>query len=641
MIISIPPNGGLIPKLSDKMLPVGAALKAVNVDLRSGLVAPLKDLGSSVGEGDVSIYLDKDVWRTWPFDVDVVSSPVSQSRIIYTDGVLPKIRDVGLEYPLGIPRPTNAPLVSTTDLSNLGLTFTWNWFYEDSGGLQYDMHALAGAPVETVIGGTYTLNTIPPPVTAPSGAKFILWCSITDAKQNKLGHVIPSPSLSVEKTDAVVNGALLSAALVISGTTATFTFNWDSSNVTSFQTIRAYVYTYVRTWPSDGATDEGPPSDISAEIPVNPARGVILSELLAPPSGYGITAIRIYRTVSGVSGTAFIYVGEITLGDISSDTLIDLSVADGKVVATDTLTDTAIASSGPLRSIQYDPPPATLRGLRYHPGGFLVGFIGNSVYFSEPYQPHAWPSYSIACDYNVVGLGVVGQTVVVVTEGHSVMMTGNTPLSIGVTKVNNSLSGTAKRAVVETGYSVIYATPAGLVEQPGGQLITAQLYTKEQWQLLAPTTMQLAWSDNRLFIITKDHGMKILRMDGGVAELTETDDEVIGYFVSLATDTLYLSQLDSIYPWGNGEARTYTYQTKTYSYPIAVSPACYRLTAEAEGGVVVMSLYGDGVLYYCDTITSGDVRWLPTLPRAREWSVKVMGDCVIRELVVSDSVKLL
>ena len=644
MFMSLPPNGGLMPKIADKLLPAGAAVIATNVDLHTGLIKPIHGLGPAVGTGGVSIYLDGDTWRSWDSDVDVVKSPVSQTRIIYTDGVMPKIRDGNLEYPLGIPAPTTAPSVTTQTLSDAGFTLEWHWFYEETTGVRDDSDASSLSVTATKVGQTYTLSSIPARITAPKNAQFILWCKVYDPNGYYIGQVIPSPSLAQEQSDAVVNGAILTGALVIASGVATFTFTWDLSNVTEFQRIREYVYTWVRTWPSDGATDEGPPSPVSSQVPIDPSQGCQLTNIPMPPDGYGITSVRIYRTVSGIRGTDFTYVGNIVLGTLQSDHLTNINLVTSgtteTLAALDSLADADIIDNGALQTTEYDPPPATLIGIRYHPSGFLVGFSGKYVYFSEPYQPHAWPSYSITCDYNIVGLGIVGQSVVVVTQGNPVLMTGNAPLSMSVTKVNNSQSGTAKRAIVETGSSVIYATPVGLVESPDGGLLTSQLYSKDQWQALMPSSMRLAWSDSKLFIFTVS-GLKVIRVDGGAGpELTETPDIVDGHFVDLLTDTLYLSIQGNICPWGKGASRTYTYQTRTYLSPVPISPSTYRLTTDGETGVVVLSLYADGNLCYCETITSGDAQWLPVLPRAKQWSMKVMGTCTIRELIVADSMRL-
>ena len=650
MIIAIPPNGGMVPKLSPTMLPIGGAVKATNVDLRSGNITPLKDTGPSVGSGDKSIYYDHttDSWRSWPVDVDVVRSPISQKRIIYTDGSLPKISDGTVTVPLGLPSnivdeavmpaPT-AKAVALSELSPVTAPFSlaFHWFYESTTapvGVRYDADASAIAVDVTTLGKEYSLTTIPSRGRdTPSTAHFIMWAEVYDRRNNYMGQIIPSPSASSQGSYPVIDGASLTGVLTISGTVAKLKITADSSNAVNFQQVRKYVYTWARDWrvltgdSSDIGIDEGAPSAESSQIAVDPTSGVKIGRIPENPNSpvdYGITHAHIYRTITGTTGTQYVYVDSIPVGTTTY---------------TDTFTDSDVELNGPLRSTAYDAPPSDLTGLRFHPGGFLVGFSKSFVYFSEPYQPHAWPSYSIACDNTVVGLGIVRDTVVVVTEGNPILISGNSPLSMGVTRVNNSQSGTAKRAVVETGNAVIYSTPAGLVESPSGVVLTASLYTKDQWQALGLASMQIVWSDNKLLIFT-DSGLIILRNDGG-PEITDSPDIIAGSYIDPATDTLYLSVDGDIVPWLGGDARNYVYHTKDYASPEPVSMSVYRLTSDAGGSPITMSLYADGSLCYRDAIIDGDAHWLPCLPRGRRWSVMVEGSRIIRELLVSDSLKAL
>ena len=54
----------------------------------------------------------------------------------------------------------------------------------------------------------------------------------------------------------------------------------------------------------------------------------------------------------------------------------------------------------PLTSDLYEAPPNDLQGICLHSSGALAGYSGNTLRFSEPYLPHAWPadySYTAPC----------------------------------------------------------------------------------------------------------------------------------------------------------------------------------------------------------------------------------------------------
>ena len=650
MNLTLQPISGLIPKLSDIVSPSGTASIAKNVNLENGTLKPLRDVGSSVGVSAETIYLDKNVWRTWDKDVDVVRSPVSKTRIIYTDGILPKIRDGDIEYPLGIPVPTQALSIATVDKTSVDFTLQWHWFYEETNGVQVDNDLSVIVPTVDIIGKQYSLATIPAKVHASATARFMMWCKMISKDGEPLGSIYPDKSLSVGMTDAIYNGAIISATYTptevvvqnggqtsqiqmgldeygdpkyitvttpliitsITTTSAVFLLKFDTSRASDYNPLRIYVYTYLRRWPS-GGDDEGAPSPVSVEKHVNPSQDAQLSGITSPPSGYGITHIRIYRTISGLTGTSFFYVTEI---------------ASGTTTFTDTLSESDISLAGGLVSIQYDPPPSTLKGLKYHPGGFLVGFDGIYLYSSEPYRPHAWPSNSIPCGSNIIGIGVYGQTIVVVTEKNPFVLSGSSPSTMNKEEVHISLSGTTKDAIIETGHSVIYSSQSGLVEIPGGSIISENLYTKEQWKLL--DIKKMVWYDNSLFLFNSK-GTKNIKIIQGRPILTETDDVITGYFFDVVSDTLYVSIKDSIRKWGVDKFRTYSYRTKSYLQPIATAPVGYRLTSS---DFVKLSFYNkENLIYTCNAIP-GDRKWFPVLPRNKEWSVQLEGDIEIEDFQI-------
>lgn len=618
MKITIPPCGGLIPKLESHLLPEGAATDATNVDLRRGSLRPALGPGATVGAGGDTIYLDGATWRTWATDVDVVRSNVSATRIIYTDGVLPKIRDGATEYPLGIPAPTAALVATAQAKTASAFTLAWHWFYEEPDGRRVDVDLSAIAPTVTTIGVTYTLAaaSIPAKVSASVDARFIMWAELTGLDGAALGKVVPSPCLTQASSDAVYAGATITGALVIAPN-AVLTLSYDTSRISDYEPKRSYVYTYLRRWPS-GGDDEGPPSPVSLETTVNPSQDCNLTSLPTAPTGYGITHLRIYRTVTGAAGTQTRYVTEKTNGTASH---------------LDSATDAVIGLNEEITTTDYDPPPAALKGLVAHPGGFLAGFNGKRVSFSVPNQPHAWNGASVEVNYAVVALAVTGQTVVVLTEGDAVLLTGSSPDSLSKETMTNSQACASKRGVAKVGSSIVYVCPDGIAEAPSGALISESFYTRAQWQALAPTTMRLAYHDSTLFIVTAS-GMKLWRREGGGAELTETADIATGIYVNLLTDTLYATIGGQILPWAGGAARTYTYRTKKAEGTRAWAPGAYRLTGE---GSVTLKLYGNDVLAMTRVISPGNGQTLPVLPERIGWAAQVEGTAAVSRLVIAET----
>ena len=118
------------------------------------------------------------------------------------------------------------------------------------------------------------------------------------------------------------------------------------------------------------------------------------------------------------------------------------------------------------------------------PNGFLIGFDGNNIYMSEAYHFHAWPAeYKQATETPIVGLGVLGQTCVVCTQGYPTTITGTKPATCSFTKATTGEPCLSRGSIVSTPQGVIYASQNGLmlVGPERHQNVTEQLITKDEW----------------------------------------------------------------------------------------------------------------------------------------------------------------
>lgn len=230
-----------------------------------------------------------------------------------------------------------------------------------------------------------------------------------------------------------------------------------------------YVYTYVTSvgW-------EGPSSYPSDLVTVYSGDSVSISGMSLPPDEYDIEKIRIYRTVSGTSDTTgYQYVADI----------------DPATTYTDTMDD---ASGDVLKTSTWLPPSDSLSGLTSLPSGILAGFEGREIRFSEPYVPYAWPdAYSYMVPFNIVGLGVIGTSLVVLTEGPVYVLYGSLPDSMSVTRLPAITPCLSKESVVSTESGVIFASSDGLYLCDGSSLsnITSNIYSKDEWSPLNPSTI--------------------------------------------------------------------------------------------------------------------------------------------------------
>ena len=287
--------------------------------------------------------------------------------------------------------------------------------------------------------------------------------------------------------------------------------------------IESRVYVY--TWVSE-LGEEGPPSPPSAIVTIPTDGDVTISAFEAAPTVQrNITNMRIYRANTGTSVSEFQFVAEIP--EPSAPFLDNISDLDlGEV----------------LQSASWDPPSATMEGIVALPNGVLAGFDGKNVCFSEPYFPHAWPpEYIVAVDHDVVGLGVLPQGTLVLTNGTPYMVIGNHPRAFSLRHFEFAQSCSSKKSIINTKDSVIYASPDGLVKIGAGgfQVITDKHFQKRDWNdLLDPTSIDGNWHDGRYFGFHTSGGIVFDPFDDSIG-LTTIDDTSAASYVDAETDKLY------------------------------------------------------------------------------------------------------
>lgn len=295
---------------------------------------------------------------------------------------------------------------------------------------------------------------------------------------------------------------------------------------------RAYVYTNISTFGSvKEESAPSPPSTVTVSL--TNATVTISGFTAIPTNGYNITSRRIYRTITGATSVVFAFVAEIA-NDV-------LSYVDGKSV-------TQLGSE--LPSLYWGEPPEDLQGLVAMPNGILAGFVGNQVWFSEPYYPHAWPpGYSLTVDDPIVGLGVYQTTLVVATARYPYLISGVSPTSMSQQKLPIPQPCVSKKSIVSDQYGVLYASPNGLVSLGSGtqDVVTTPLYTRDEWQLLNPATM-LSLVYNNLYIgfYTASGGTQaIVIARGEIPPLVTLEFDAQAVFVDRTTaDIFAISKTD-------------------------------------------------------------------------------------------------
>ena len=302
------------------------------------------------------------------------------------------------------------------------------------------------------------------------------------------------------------------------------------SATTGTAETRAYVSTF------GSITEESAPSPAALISLATTTTTVTVGGFSTAPTTaahYNITEIRVYRLVTGASTSTYFYVGSVSVNPATG-------------AAASSFTDNVpVANLGAaLSSLYYTPPPADLRGLVAMPNGILAGFVGNQVWFCEPYLPHAWPAgYMMTVGEPIVGLGVFGQTLVVCSAKYPYLITGSQPGAMSQEKVPLPEPCVSKKSITSDQAGVLYASPNGLVSiSPGTQdVVTRALFTRDEWQAYVPSSITGVIYQNMYIGFYKASGVDsaLVIMRGDSPPLVALDVAAQAVFVQRNTAEVY------------------------------------------------------------------------------------------------------
>lgn len=391
------------------------------------------------------------------------------------------------------------------------------------------------------------------------------------------------------------------------------------------QTI-LYTYTWVTT-----LDEESEPAPLSNELLWSQGINVTLTGFIAPPAGRPIDRMRIYRSQTGALGDTLLYL--IKERAVSTASFVDISG------------DNPIQEQ--LPSLDYNQPPAGLSGLVAMPNGMMAGFVGKRLYFCEPYRPHAWPEkYILTTDYEIVGLGVFGSAVAVMTVGQPYIVAGTAPDTMTMERIEVNLPCVSARGIVDLGYSIAYPSPEGLVTigTGGAQLVSRALISRDQWQKLKPASF-VAGSFAGRYMAAYTAGavtsVLIIDLTGEQPFITYASDHATAMFNDIATGSLYYVRGAQILEWDaiDSPPGSYTWRSKRFVHGGHINYGVFQADADPLDGAApafTARLYADGALKA--TVTRpNDVCRLPSGFLARVWEVELVSNMKVRAIALASS----
>ena len=393
---------------------------------------------------------------------------------------------------------------------------------------------------------------------------------------------------------------------------------------------RAYIFTYISAY-----GEEGPSSTalVSQIVDVYSDQTVTVNFPANPSGNHNLIEKRLYRT--DPNGT-FRFVADVGIGtDTYSDGVSDSNLGE------------AIPSSSwiaPPDNVAASHKDGPLLGLVSMPNGIFAGFAGQTVCFSEAFQPHAFPDdYKLTVKSDIVGLAPLNSGLLVLTKEKPAIIQGLDPSAMSMTEVDSTLSCVSKRSIVDMGQYALYASPDGLVmaTDQGLKVVTEDILTRDQWQDLVPSTIVgFQWEGHYIGFYNDGTESKGFIFDprGGKNSYVKLDFHATAGFNDLENDELYLVVGGSVVKFAEGTTnQSYTWKSRKFYTQRPLNPGVAKVECDSYSPNVTFKLYADGSLKHTQTVANSNIFRLPSGYKANEFEIQLEGSVPINEVCVYES----
>lgn len=353
------------------------------------------------------------------------------------------------------------------------------------------------------------------------------------------------------------------------------TISWEGEVDPELFSTVTYVYTNVTEF-----DEESEPSPLSGEILWSPGLVVTLGAFDPPDTARRVNRQRIYRSQTSSLGIT-------TLNFIAE-----------RPASTDLFVDNSLDIVEPISSTDYNPPPDSLSGIVAGPNGMMAAFTGKDLYFTEPYIPHAWPQkYVLTVDSEIVGLGWIGSSLVIMTKASPYIATGTAPENMTMEKLEVNLPCINAQGIVDLGYTIAYPSHSGLVtiSTNGATVATEALIRRDQWLKMNPYSFKAAQYSGRYmasYNYTDDDGIEqrgtiIIDLSGTTPFIIRNFDYADAMYFHIESGSLYVLSGNDVYEW---DALSEPFGEQTWRSKLFVLPSYTNFGAILVEGEDVSSV---------------------------------------------------
>ena len=398
---------------------------------------------------------------------------------------------------------------------------------------------------------------------------------------------------------------------------------------------RVYTYTWVNQFGY-----ESPPAP---PTPALPGAFDATYEVLMGPPPPEVVCVRLYRMTNAQDNdygqeqvaTSFQLVRELDPTTVFLDSVLQRDMELGELLTADNC------------------GPPEMDCVLETEAGYLVGWRGREVYFSERGEPHNWPmSYRLTLQHPVVGGAVLQNAVFLGTTGTPFRIDVAPPqgevdtMQFNVHRYKDRAPLRYPKAITCTDTGVAMSSIGGvwhLDGTPKARLATRSRVAERDWDARFDPRV-LVWHQGRLYGAGGPIGGFVLGWQGGADQLDIGDLVTIDW----APDTvhsghdgvLYYTSGGATYAWGQGpDPMTYTWRSAVTRTPGEMHWAAVKVQGAFEVGqdVTVTIANLECGEYDVETVDESTIYRVPCHPKGVHWTIELEGTACVCEVHLATS----
>lgn len=505
---------GMIPRTQPEMLGPEYATWAINLRVGDGFLEPYKapapvpsatNAAAAAVSSAVpirSIYRLKDsfgdTWMAWTEEgVSVVRGQIANDkygRVYFTGAGAPMVTDTLLArpngagdsppypkqaLPLGVPEPPEDMRIDqNVDVKFLVTTVSYT--NTDGNVAEFTKISAPGIPIKFNDGDNVIVRNVDNPRGIPSSSG-----QFQTTADNSVFRILRNDGTFVLESDlGIVSGR--SVVLIDEATSGTTYYAYSFKSVYGERgPLRLVPEPMLHTFHGEVTLR----IDNTMVIPVH------------------VNQVQIWRTINdGDASDSFYLVGEWNIPNglpfraSYSQADQDITIAGGDWVLRDDIKDIDLVNAEVAGNALYDPPPANGHSILALTNKVTVMAEGNTLHFSVPGQPHAYPPlWAEAMPEDIVGISHVGTTVIVITTDDAYLAHAADPSNVNVERLYAGNGGVSRHSIVTVpGFGCLYASKVGLhlAGLNGAENLTRKYINADQWEAMLPESLRGAFHRN-------------------------------------------------------------------------------------------------------------------------------------------------